>query len=126
MAERRRDGLGGSGLEIQHPLRADPFRDFAPFATTCLGPDTVLRLALPLPELQYQADNLTNGSLYEELHASASDLQHLLVQLQCEGPCPLKRLLTVWPAEQHDVLRLSLTWFAKLGFIDWSQPSVTR
>ena len=45
------------GLEGQHPLRGDPFRDFAPFATACLGPDTELRLAMPLPELQQRLNN---------------------------------------------------------------------
>ena len=41
-----------TGLENQHPLRSDPFHDFACFATSSLHPDTVLRLALPLPELE--------------------------------------------------------------------------
>ena len=40
---------GGSSF-----LRADPFRDFAPFATATLDPDTELRLAMPLPELQHR------------------------------------------------------------------------
>ena len=30
-------GSGSSSMEVQHPLRSDPFRDFAPFATACLG-----------------------------------------------------------------------------------------
>ena len=30
LAEIRRSGQGASGLLAQHPLRADPFRDFAP------------------------------------------------------------------------------------------------
>ena len=118
LAERRCAGQGHSGLEAQHPLRADPFRDFAPFATACLGPETELRLAMPLPELQHRLSNLTRlDRCYGQLHASPADLQRLLVQLQGEGaqPASVKRLLTAWPAEQHDALRLSLTWLAKLG-----------
>ena len=127
LAERRRVGLGSSGPEIQHPLRADPFRDFAPFATTCLGPDTELSLAMPLPELQHRLNNLTSlDRAYEQLHASPSDLQRLLAQLHREGPCPLQQLLTAWPAEKHDVLRLSFTWLAKLGCIHWSHSSITQ
>ena len=120
LAELRRVGTGGSGVESQHPLRADPFRDFASFATTCLGPETKLSLAMNLPELQERLNNLTNlDRCYEQLHATPSDLQRLLAQLQSKGPCPLKSLLAAWPEEQHDVLRLSLTWLA-LGLIQWS------
>ena len=127
LAERRSAWQGSSVAQVQHPLRADPFRDFASFATSCLGPDTELRLALPLPELQHRLNNLTSLDLiYKQLHASPSDLQRLLVQLQSPGPWPLKRLLSAWPVEQHDVLRLSLTWLAKLGCIHWSHPPATR
>ena len=83
---------GSSGLENQHPLRGDPFRDFAPFATACLGPETELRLAMPLPELQHRLNNLTSlDRCYGQLHASPADLQRLLVQLQVEEaqPCSL-------------------------------------
>ena len=56
LAERRCAGQERSGLEAQHPLRADPFRDFALFATASLGPETELRLAMPLPELQHRLE----------------------------------------------------------------------
>ena len=108
-------------------MRSDPFRDFAVFSTAHLGPDTELRLALPLPELQHRLKSLTSlDRTYEQLHASPQDLLRLLVKLQNEGPGPLRRLLNAWPAEQHDILRLSITWLAKLGFIDWSHPSASR
>ena len=129
LAEQRFAGLESSGAEIQHPLRGDPFRDFAPFATACLGPETELRLALPWPELQHRFENLTSlDCRYEHLHANPEDVQRLLVQLQMAGsqPCHLSCLLNHWPVEQHDALRLSLTWLAKLGFIHWSHPQEAR
>ena len=127
LAERRLEGNGSPGIETQHPMRSDPFRDFAVFSTAHLGPDTELRLALPLLELQHRLKSLTSlDRTYEQLHASPQDLLRLLVKLQNEGPCPLRRLLNAWPAEQHDILRLSITWLAKLGFIDWSHPSASR
>ena len=125
LAERRRAGGGSSGLEGQHPLRGDPFRDFSSFATYCLRPETELSLAMSLPELQQQLNNLTSlDRCYGQLHASSADVQQLLVQLQGERaqPCSLTRLLSHWPAEQHDELRLALSWLAKLGFIHWSSP----
>ena len=74
-----------SGLEAQHPLRGDPFQDFAPFATASLGPETELRLAMPLHELQHRLNNLTRlDRCYGQFHASPADVQRLLVQLQNE------------------------------------------
>ena len=129
LAELRRAGQESSGLEGQHPLRGDPFRDFAPFATDILEPETEFRLAMPLPELQYRLNNLTTlDYCYGQFHASSTDIQRMLVQLQSGGvhPCSLTHLLRAWPAEQHDALRLALTWLAKLGFIHWSHPKTAR
>ena len=121
LAERRRAGERHFLAEVQHPLRSDPFRDFAPFATACLGPDTHLCPASPLSELRHRLHNLTNlDRTYEQLHASIPDLQRILVQLHNEGPGPFDRFLRSCPPEQHHVLRLSITWLAKLGFIHWS------
>ena len=106
-------------------MRGDPFRDFAPFATSSLRPDTELRLAMPLPELQHRLVNLTSlDCCYEQLHASPSDVQRLMLQIHNEGveSCTLSHLLSTWPDEQHDALRLSITWLAKLGCIHWSHP----
>ena len=84
---------------------------------------------MPLSELQQRLNNLTSLDLcYSELHASPADMQRLLEQLQSEAakPCNLMRLLSSWPAEQHDALRLSITWLAKLGCINWSHPQALR
>ena len=129
LAERRCSTQECFGLEAQHPLRGDPFRDFAPFATACLGPDTELSLTMPLPELFHRLSNLTSlDQCYGQLHATPADVQQLLVQLQGEEAqsCSLKRLLAHWPVEQHDGLRLTLTWLAKLGCIHWSHPPAAR
>ena len=87
LSDRRSNGQGIAGMGDLHPLRGDPFRDFAPFATTSLGPETVLRLALPLSELQNRLNNLTNlDCFYKQLHFGSASLQRLLLQLESEGP----------------------------------------
>ena len=129
LAERRLSGQEFSGMEAQHPLRGDPFRDFAPFATACMRPETQLSLSMPLSELLHRLNNLTSlDRCYGELHARPADLQRLLEQLQNQAvqPCSLELLLSTWPAEQHDSLRLSLTWLAKMGCIHWSHPPAAR
>ena len=113
LAERRRAGQGSSDVEDQHPLRGDPFRDFAPFATACLGSETELRLAMSMPELQHRLNNLTSlDRCYWELRAGPGDVQRLIEQLQSNRaqPCSLESLLSAWPLEKHDGLRISLTW----------------
>ena len=129
LAERRLAGQECFGLEAQHPLRSDPFRDFAPFATDCLESETELSLAMPFPQLENLLNNLTNLDLcYKHLHSSSADVHRLLKQLHNEEAksCPLSRLLSTWPVEQHDALRLALTWLAKLGCINWSHSPVAR
>ena len=121
LSELRCSGSGSSGLEVQHPLRADPFYDFASFATKCLQPDTKLQLSLPLHQLELRLENLTSlDCCYQELHAAPVDIRRLLLLLHNENPCSFNQLLTAWPPEQHDTLQLSITWLAKLGFINWS------
>ena len=95
LAERRGAGHESFGVQGLHPLRSDPFRDFAPFATGCLRPDTELRLAMPFPELHHRLNNLTSlDRCYEQLHAGPLDLQRLLALLHSDGPCSLDRLLS--------------------------------
>ena len=120
---------GSSGLEAQHPLRADPFRDFGSFATACIRPETELRLAMPLADVEHRLSNLTSlDGCYGELHASSANVRRMLLKLQREDAqrISLMNLLCAWPVEQHDGLRLSLTWLAKLGCIQWFHPTSTR
>ena len=85
LAERRCAAKECSGLEGQHPLRGDPFRDFAHSPRPALALKLQLRLAMPLPELQQRLSKLTRlDRCYGQLHASPADLQRLLVQLQGE------------------------------------------
>ena len=129
LAERRRAGSESSAWEDQHPLRGDPFHDFSSFATACLGPETRLRLAMSLPEVQHRLENFSSlDRCYEQLRASPGDVQRILEQLQSGGnqPRPLRHLLSAWPAHKHDGVRLSLTWLAKMGCIHWSHPSAAQ
>ena len=123
LAELRRGGRGFPEWRICIRCDLIPSAIFCLVCYFLLGSETELRLAMPLPELQHRLNDLTSlDRCYGELHASPADVQRLLEQLHSEGdqPCHLMHLLRAWPDEQHDALRLSLTWLAKLGCIQWS------
>lgn len=127
LAERRRDSQIESKTSPRHPLRDDPFRTFAPFSTSLLGPRTELRLKVSLSEALHRLNNLTSlDRCYEHLHGSQSALHQLLAELEaCQG-CALENLLALYPADQHCAICLSITWLAKLGLIQWSHPPAPR
>ena len=69
LAERRSAERESFGVQGLHPLRSDPFRDFAPFATACLRPDT--SCAWPcLPSFPSAQQSHQPDRCYEQLHAS--------------------------------------------------------
>jgi D-inositol-3-phosphate glycosyltransferase len=123
LAEKRQAADAVAGPATLHPLRSDPFHDFAGFATSTLLPQTQLRLALPWPQLIEQVNQLAGlDRCYEQIHARAPELGPLLERLQALQPCSCSTLLAAFPPERHDALRLTITWFAKLGCIQWSAP----
>lgn len=123
LAEKRQAGGAAAGSATLHPMRSDPFQDFAGFATSTLLPQTQLRLALPWPQLIKQVNQLAGlDRCYEQLHGTAPELGPLLERLQALQPCSCSTLLAVFPPERHDALLLTITWFAKLGCIQWSAP----
>ena len=111
LAELRRAGQEGSGLEAQHPLRGDPFRDFAPFATACIGSETLLHLAMPLIEIEHRLSNLTFWIAATRI---SMPVQRMFSDCWFSFQAIVLSLLVQCLAiEKHDGLRLSLTWLAK-------------
>ena len=131
LAERRRAAtsveISAAGAGAPHPLRADPFADFAVYASSTLQPATVLRLALPWPlPLERLQAAVDLDRMYEHLHASEPQLLALLECLKQMQPCACSSLLEAFPLEHHDNLRLGITWLAKIGCIHWSPSGAGR
>jgi glycosyltransferase involved in cell wall biosynthesis len=104
-----------------HPLRGDPFRDFAGFATTILDPGRRLH-ALPDAEAiladsaKVQLDTFAGG-----WRATMAEIEQMLAILQSGGSTTAGELLAGAPVARHRRLVLSLLWMAKLGMIGWSR-----
>jgi hypothetical protein len=114
--------LSSSSAETRqlHPLRANPFNDFAGFATTQLELDTRLELACELESALAALGQLTRlDRCYEGCHAQQGELQQLLQVLHHLGPSVPRQLLASFAPERQQPLLLGLSWLAKLGLVRW-------
>lgn len=107
-----------------HPFRNDPFRSFSPFATECVHDDLCWSLTETCARLSQRLRQATEldrwyGSPYLGLEAT----QRVLEQLQAQPNCSLRQLQQLWPEPQHERLRFTLMWLAKLGYLQWQWPS---
>ena len=120
LAEIRSMAPGQSSRKI-HPLRGNPFADFACFATSNLHSQALLKLNSELNKSLAALDNLTKLDLvYRECHADVAELQNLLTDLANNGPLPLQTLLSSHPTDRHQSLAMGVSWLAKLGLISWN------
>ena len=120
LAEIRSMAPGQSSRKI-HPLRGNPFADFACFATSNLHSQAILRLNSELNKSLAALDNLTKLDLvYRECHADVAELQNLLTDLANNGPLPLQTLLSSHATDRHQSLAMGVSWLAKLGLISWN------
>jgi len=114
--------LSNSSAEARqlHPLRANPFSDFAGFATTQLELDTRLELACELETALAALGQLTRlDRCYQGCHAQLGELQQLLQVLHHLGPSGPGQLLASFEPGRHQPLLLGLSWMAKLGLLRW-------
>ena len=110
----------GQSLRKLHPLRGNPFADFACFATSNLHSQATVRLISELSSCLGLLDNLTRLDLvYGECHADLAELRILLSDLANNGPLPLQSLLSSYPTDRHQSLAMGVSWLAKLGLISW-------
>jgi len=106
-----------------HPLRGNPFDDFAGFATAQLQHHTRLALAVPQHEAQAALERLTTlDRVYEGCHATLAELQQLLALIGQTGSCSVEQLLAAAQPARHQPLLMGLSWLAKLGLLSWSSP----
>jgi glycosyltransferase involved in cell wall biosynthesis len=120
LARRRAAGQEPPTRHKAHPVKGDPFRDFAGFASAVLTPQT--RLAL------------TPGANADRVRAAAgvdldmafvgwrADLDECVraVELVGSGQAQtVAEVLGAFPLERRRAVELSLLWLAKQGVLDW-------
>lgn len=122
--QQRRQHAAAAEPTPWHPLRGNPFADFAGFASSQLGLDTPLALAVELEAALGQLQSLTPlDRCYEGCHAPPAELQPLLHALAQQGEASPRHLLQSTDPARHQALLMGLAWLAKLGLLRWSTPS---
>ena len=104
---------------IRHPVKGDPFRDFAPLATHVLAVDTLLT---PVPDVS--ADHIRRigtarldaaFSAYRATPALCADPSTLISE---RGGATVREILLAFPVGQRRALEMGLAWMAKYGFVE--------
>jgi glycosyltransferase involved in cell wall biosynthesis len=104
----------------RHPVKGEPFRDFAVFATSILTPETRLRVR---PGANLAALD-TMGSIELDMFAanwrgSLDEARQIMVRLREAGELPARDIVMMFPVQRHGLIQLLLTWMAKQGLLDW-------
>ena len=107
-----------------NPIKGDPFRQFANFASGTMGPDTVLflREAGVLPNIHHILERTRSVRL--DMFGAAwrgapANLDGLLQDL-LSGPKPVEDLLAKIPESERPFAQLALVWMCKLGVLGWN------
>ena len=111
---------GGAASHRLHPLRGDPFADFAGFATHELGLERRLRLRPGTGEsdLARSASVALDGA-FRRWRAAPEEASRVVELLAGAGELSVRDLLLAFPAERRRAVQMSLVWLAKIGVVDW-------
>lgn len=103
-----------------HPVKGDPFVDFAPFATETLTVETRL-CAVPgiTGDDVRRTEQVTLDRAYAPLRAPPATCARALDLLAERGVMSVRDILLAFPPPERRTLELGLAWMAKHGFVDW-------
>ena len=114
---------GGAASHRLHPLRGDPFADFAGFATHDLGLERRLRLrpGAGAADLARAAGVDLDGA-FRIWRAPSEDAARIVELLSEAGELSVRDILLAFPVDRRRAIQMSLVWMAKLGILDWLAP----
>jgi glycosyltransferase involved in cell wall biosynthesis len=102
------------------PVKGDPFRDFAGFATAALTLDTFLWPGAGVTEAQVRAAGaLALDAVFGGLRAPPELCAQAFAVLADRNGAPVRDVLAAFPVPERRALELGLAWMAKYGLVDW-------
>ena len=104
----------------QHPVKGDPFRDFAGFATTTLKLDTPLAAAPGASAEQVlRASQVSLDVTFPSRRATVEECARAFELIARGQARTAREVLAEFPAERRRFVEFGLLWLAKYGYIDW-------
>ena len=107
-----------------NPVKGDPFRDFAGFATHVITPDTALFAPPGVTSMGVRLAGRVRLDVGFPMLRADLDACARAFDLVASGQARTVRdVLLAFPVEARRGVELGLAWMAKYGFIDWLGPS---
>lgn len=104
----------------RHPVKGDPFRDFAGFASTTLTLETRVRLRSGVGAADLDRTRAIELDMFAANWRGSIEECHKIVELLDGGQVmSVKDLLQLFPLPRRPRVHLGMVWMAKQGFLDW-------
>jgi len=102
------------------PVKGDPFRAFAHFATAVLALETRLSPGQGVTaERVRDAGGVALDAAFSGLRAPPELCAEAFAVVEARGSATVREVLEAFPVGQRRALELGLAWMAKYGFVDW-------
>lgn len=105
---------------LAHPLKGDPYRDFAGFPTRVLDLDDLLWRRTGVDETHLRIAETVQLEQFAALRrASPAEARRVLQLLPDGATSTVRDLLLAFPTPRRRLVMLGLMWMAKAGLLDW-------
>jgi glycosyltransferase involved in cell wall biosynthesis len=116
----RKASSGVKALSRRHPVKGDPFRDFAGFATSVLTLETRLRLRPgTTPQDLVRLQSVELDMFAANWRCTIQECEQILEYLAQAGDSAANDIVKTFPIERRRRVHLGLAWMAKQGLLDW-------
>ena len=121
LAAARAHAADPSARVAADPVKGDPFRTFAAFASQSLGLDTRLAAApgASVEAVRAAGQVATLDLGFPDYRAPPAICAHALQLLIDTGGATVREVLVAFPTPERRTVELGLAWMAKYGFVDW-------
>jgi len=120
LAARRAAAAEPASRHRIHPVKGDPFRDFAGFASAVMGLDTPLFAAVgATPEKVRAAGAVTLDVAFPAWRADLTECARALELIAGGEARTVGEVLLQFPMPRRRAVELGLLWLAKHGFVEW-------
>lgn len=115
-----RTAASDDGRRMPHPLKGDPYRDFAGFPTRVLGLEDAIwiRAGGGAADLDRSA-GVQLDQFAAARRASRAEMEVILASLSDGRTLVVRAILEAFPIPRRRAILLGLMWMAKAGILDW-------